>query len=127
MYPYHMVILVLDNPDQCSGILDAWEDAGVSGVTILESTGLGRLREAGFRDDLPLMPSLMNLLRTREEHHRTLFTVVESEEKVDQLIEATLTVVGPLDEPNKGVLFVLPVSRVIGLLDPDSPKGWRTK
>lgn len=112
---YHMVLLVLDNPDECAGVLDAWEAVGTSGVTILESTGLARLRHASSRDDLPLMPSLMNLLRSREEHHRTLFTVVEGEEKVDQLIAATLSVVGTLDAPDKGVLFVLPVSRVIGL------------
>ncbi len=115
---HHMVMLVLNNPDSCNGVLDAWEATGVSGVTILESTGLGRLRESSIRDDLPLMPSLMNLLRTREEHHRTLFTVVETEEEVDEVVAATLSVVGTLDEPNKGVLFVLPVSRVIGLQDP---------
>lgn len=112
---YHMVLLVLDNPDDCAGVLDAWEAAGVHGVTILESTGLGRLRNASNRDDLPLMPSLMNLLRSREEHHRTLFTVVEGEEKVEEIINATLGVVGTLDAPHKGVLFVLPVSRAVGM------------
>ncbi len=124
---YHMVMLVLNNPDRCTDVLDAWDATGVSGVTILESTGLGRLRESSIRDDLPLMPSLMNLLRTREEHHRTLFTVVEGEAKVDAVVEATLSIVGTLDEPNTGVLFVLPVSRVIGLAGPESRKNWRNK
>ncbi|MCB8990001.1 MAG: P-II family nitrogen regulator [Ardenticatenaceae bacterium] len=112
---HHMVLFVLDDPDRCTNILDAWEATGVTGITILESTGLGRMRESSIRDDLPLMPSLMNLLRTREEHHRTLFTVVEDEAMVDKLIEATQSVVGALDEPNKGILFVLPVSHVVGI------------
>jgi nitrogen regulatory protein PII len=108
-------MLIVDNPDQCPSVLDAWEALGVGGITILESTGLGRLRRAGIRDDMPLMPSLSYLLKRREERHRTLFTVVENEEWVDKVIETTQTILGDLDEAHNGVLFVLPVSRVVGL------------
>jgi nitrogen regulatory protein PII len=112
---YHMVLLVLNNPDQCPSVLDAWDALGVGGITILESTGLGHLRAKGIRDDLPLMPSLVDLLRSREERHRTLFTVVEDEAQVDRIIEATQKIVGDLEQPHNGVLFILPVSRVVGL------------
>ena len=112
---YHMVLLIVDNVDQCFPVMDAWEALEVGGITILESTGLGRVRKSGLRDDLPLMPSLANLLKGREERHRTLFTVVDSEEKVDQLIEATQRIIGNLNNAHNGVLFVLPVSRVVGL------------
>ena len=112
---YHMVLLIVDNVDQCFLVLDAWEALQVGGITILESTGLGRVKKSGLRDDLPLMPSLTNLLKGREERHRTLFTVVDSEEKVDQLIEATQKILGDLNSAHNGVLFVLPVSRVVGL------------
>ena len=112
---YHMILLVVDDVDQCPSILDAWEAAGAVGITILESTGLGRVRESSIRDDLPLMPSIMNLLRSQEEHHRTIFTVVETEEMVERLIAATESVVGDLEQPDKGVLFVLPVTRAVGL------------
>lgn len=112
---HHMVLLVLDDINLCSSVLDAWEAAGASGVTILGSTGLGRVRKAALRDDLPLFPSLANLLRGHEEEHRTLFTVVENEALVDALIDATQEITGDLSEPEKGVLFVLPVSRAVGL------------
>jgi nitrogen regulatory protein PII len=112
---YQMILLVLDDTNQCSSVLEAWEAQEVGGITILESTGLGRMRKQGIRDDMPLMPSLSRLLQNREERHRTLFTVVEGEEMVDKIIEATQKVVGNLDEANNGVLFVLPVSRVVGL------------
>lgn len=114
---HQMVLLVLDDVDQCSSVLDAWEAVGVSGITILESTGLGRVRNSGFRDDLPLMPSLLNLMRSREEHHRTIFTVVDDDETVDRLVHVTQAVTGSLEAANKGVIFVLPVSRVVGLYD----------
>ena len=59
----YLVVLVLDDPDLRDGLLDAWERAGARGVTILESSGIGRVRRAALRDDTPLLPSLRNLLR----------------------------------------------------------------
>lgn len=113
---HQMVLLVLDDVNNCTPVLDAWEEAGVSGITILDSTGLGRVRAASsYRDDFPLMPSISNLMKTREERHRTMFTVVDNEEMVDKLIQVTQDITGNLKEPNKGVIFVLPVSRAIGL------------
>ena len=112
---YHMILLILDDTNQCSAILEAWEAQEVGGITILESTGLGRVRKLSIRDDIPLMPSLSRLLQNREERHRTLFTVVEGEEMVDKVIAATQNVIGDMENAHNGVLFVLPVSRVMGL------------
>lgn len=112
---YHMILLILDDVNQCSSILEAWEAQGVGGVTILESTGLGRVRKLSIRDDIPLMPSLSRLLQNREERHRTLFSVVQDEAMVDKVIAATESVLGDLEQAHNGVLFVLPVSRVMGL------------
>ncbi len=112
---YHLILLVLDNVEQSQAVLDAWEAAGAYGATILDSTGLARVRESVIRDDLPLMPSIKSLLESREENHRTFFTVVEDEALVDRIIEATQSITGDLDEPNSGVLFVLPVTRAVGL------------
>jgi nitrogen regulatory protein P-II 1 len=111
---YSMVIFVLDDVDKCKDVLNAWEAIGIFGVTILESSGLGRVHQAGMRDDLPLMPSLSDLFKSTETRHRTLFTVTKHQEKIDALVEATQSVVGDLEQPNTGFLFVLPVSQVYG-------------
>jgi len=112
---YFQIVFVLDNPDQCGDILDAWEDAGIGGVTILESSGLGRVRRAGIRDDLPLMPSLNDLFMNTETQHRTLFTVVKSQSQIEAIVKATQSVVGDLEQPDTGFLFVVPVSQVYGI------------
>jgi nitrogen regulatory protein PII len=111
---YSMVIFVLDDINRCQDVLDAWEAVGIIGVTILESSGLGRVRQAGMRDDLPLMPSLSDLFKRTETHHRTLFTVVEHQDEIDAIVAATQAVIGSLDQPNTGFLFVLPVTQVYG-------------
>ncbi len=112
----YLVLAVVDEVEQCSSVMDAWEKAGVSGITILESTGLGRVRLGHhMRDDLPLMPSLRNLMQTREEHHRTIFTVVHDEATIDRIFEATEQVLGDLSEPNKGIIIAMPVVRTLGI------------
>ena len=110
----HLVVLVLDSLEQCPSVLDAWEGAGAGGITILESTGLRRVRGA-LRDDLPLFPSIRDLLTSAETRHRTLFAVVRDEATVDRIAAATEEVVGDLSGPNSGLFFVVPVTKVLGL------------
>lgn len=111
-----LVVLVLDDAEKVDDVLKAWLLVGISGATILDSAGLGHeFGRQALRDDFPLMPSLATLLRGREETHRTLFTVVPDGFDLDALIAATEAVTGLLEEPDTGILFVIPVSRARGL------------
>ncbi len=111
----YLVVFVLDNPDRCQDVLDAWEEAGAKGITILESTGIGRVRQAGIRDDMPLMPSLSDLFKSTETHNRTLFSVVDDLDTAHALVEAAQNTVGDLEKPNSGLLFIAPLVEVYGL------------
>ena len=111
-----LVLLILDNPDKCYQVLDAWEEAGASGVTILRSTGLGRVRtRVGLKDDMPLMPSLEEFFRHDEAQHRTLMSVIKERAVVDKVVKATQSVVGDLNQARTGVLVVLPVVEAYGM------------
>ncbi len=112
---FHMVLVILNDLDDCDPVLDAWEALGVGGITIMESSGLGRARKSGMRGDLPPMPTLSDFFRRPEHRHRTIFTVVDSEELVDKLIAVTEQTLGNLENADSGVLFVLPVSQARGL------------
>ncbi len=109
-----MVVLIVDDPENAPGVMTAWEEVGVTGITILESSGLGRMRQAGLRDDMPLIPSLRDLLEGDETHHRTLFSVVKTQEEVDAMIAAAEREIGNLEEGHTGFLFVIPVLQVVG-------------
>jgi len=112
----YMILFVLHDPDRFKEVINSWDAAGVSGVTILPSTGLKRLQENSFfRDDMPLIPSLESLLEHEEVLNRTLFTIIPTEEMVDKVVAATESVVGDLNKPNTGILAVIPLARVYGL------------
>jgi nitrogen regulatory protein PII len=111
-----LVVCVVDDPEKAGAVLSAWVDLGVPGVTILDSTGLGhQVAGLGAPEDAPIFPSLERLLRAREETHRTLLAVVHDSQSIEQLVEATESIVGKLDGPDTGILFVLPVERAWGL------------
>ena len=107
--------LVLDNTALLNDVLEAWTDAGVRGITILESTGVHRVRARASTQDAPFMLGFSRLLRTDQVGHNTLFTVVPDMEIVERLVAATEGIVGDLSQPNTGVLFALPVAAAWGL------------
>lgn len=122
--------LVLDNPALLNDVLEAWADIGVRGITILESTGVHRVRSRTSTHDAPFMLGFSRLLRTDQVGHNTLFAVVPSMELVEQLVEATEEIVGDLSQPNTGVLFAVPVAAAWGLpkqpfetVSPNSPQA----
>ncbi len=116
-----MILLVVDQLEVFPTVMEAWNAAGITGITIFETTGMGR--EMAQRDDLPLMPSLRNLFESREEGHRTLMAVVGDDFNVDALFDATEAITGPLDAPNTGIMLTVPVAKVRGLNRLPNAKG----
>ncbi len=112
-----LVLFVLNNPDSLDDVLTAWEEAGVSGITVLPSTGLGRIRQKnGVREDVPLLPALEDFYRPTSDVNYTLFSVIETEALVPKVVQATEQTVGSLDEPRNGILVVLPIAQAYGVI-----------
>lgn len=115
-----MVIYVLNNVALLEDLLQAWEDIGVNRVTLLPSTGLGRIKQGAFlRDDLPLIPSLEDMLEHQQDTNRTLFTIVADEKTVENILQATQSVVGDLGKHHTGILIALPCAKAYGIQKSD--------
>lgn len=100
-----MILCVIDDPHKVNSVMKAWRTAGVSGVTIVESTGLHRTQKA------PRIP--MRYLIDREEWERgniTLLAVVDDEAMIQRCLEAAESVVGDFDSPNSGVFTAWPLT-----------------
>ena len=111
-----IILFVLQDGEKIQAILDAWEEAGISGATVLYSTGIGRIRESqALREDIPIMPSLEDFYPSPSKLGHTLFTITDDESLVEKVIRATESVVGDLNEPNQGILVVMPTSQIYGM------------
>ena len=117
----YLIVLVINDPYFCNDLLASWRMAGVPGATILESRGLGR-PGIGARDDIPLMPSLDDLVSKDELRHRTIFSVVLDKETIERIKDVTQQIIGRFEDENTGFFFVVDVLEVHGLRKPDFGK-----
>jgi nitrogen regulatory protein PII len=112
----YFILFVSQDLEKLEDILLAWDKAGASGITVLPSIGYAKIKEKNaLREDFPLIPGLEDILETSQDQNRTLFTVVVSEEVKNEIIAATINITGDLNNPNTGILLVLPVSQAFGL------------
>lgn len=112
----YLIILFLHNPELLEELMEAWDKEGVNGATILFSVGMGKfLEKQGFRDDIPLIPSLDHFYETSEKLSRTIFATIKEEALIDKIVAATQRIMGDLNEPDTGMLLVVPVLRAYGL------------
>lgn len=111
----YLIVLVINDPDRLEDLLIAWEEVGLPSATVIFSTGMGRIRKLkGWRDDMPLIPSLRDFYDTPENLNRTIFATVNDEAQVEKVVAATRGVIGELDEQATGMLLVLPIVRAYG-------------
>jgi nitrogen regulatory protein P-II 1 len=108
-----VVMLVLDQQELLPRVLDAWQEAGVRGATVLESTGMHRIRQCRLR--LHARFDLAHIADECMESHYTLFAVVEDMALVEACLAATEGVTGDLSQPNTGVFVAWPVAFAKGV------------
>lgn len=111
----YLLVFVLDNASLLSAVLNAWTQAGVTGITLLDSTGVERVRQRLGHENPPLFMGFSRLLHTAQYSHNTLFAVVPNMDTVQQAVEATELITGDLSKAHTGILFALPVAAAWGL------------
>ena len=108
-----MIMFVLNDAGKLDKILEGWDEAGIRGVTIIESTGFHRRKIQ--RSKLHLTFLMEPITVGAESGNYTLFAAVQDENFVHHCMEATEKIVGNLDSPNTGAFMVWPLSHVKGI------------
>jgi nitrogen regulatory protein PII len=110
----HLLIFVLEQNALLPEILEKLYKVGVTGTTVLNSVGMGRLLVQYGRTS-PVGNLIKEKLRKGNYTNKTLFAVIRSEEILDKAIETIDEVVGDLEKPDTGILFTIKLDRVVGL------------
>ncbi|MGD9487653.1 MAG: hypothetical protein AB7W47_06495 [Calditrichaceae bacterium] len=90
--------------------MEAFLELGITGATILDSIGMGRI----LAHDIPIFAGFRNLLQDSRPGNKTILTVVP-ENKVHPMIRAIEQTVGNLDISGNGIFVSIPVDFVKGL------------
>lgn len=116
----HLLVEVLEQTEHLAGLLEGFAKAGVTGTTVLDSIGMGRvLLESGA--DVPAMQIIKEVLARGKPTNKTVFAVVRDEETLRKAIEVVRSLCGDLNDPGKGILFTLRLDLVQGLKEaPDT-------
>jgi nitrogen regulatory protein P-II 1 len=109
----HLLVAVLNSPDDLDAILEGFVELGVRGATIINSEGMGRV----LSHDIPIFAGLQTLLNRSGPENRTILTVISSD-LIDPIISLIQESCGDLEKPATGIIFTLPVDRVVGLARP---------
>jgi nitrogen regulatory protein PII len=105
-----LLVAVVNDPERVDDILFGFLELGVTGATVIDSEGMGRL----LSHDIPIFAGLQTLIRGARPQNRTILSVIPSE-LVDPVLELLREVCGDLTSPATGIAFVLSLERVEGL------------
>ena len=106
-----LFIIVLNKVDKLDYLLEELGEAGISGATIINSTGMAH--ELLSHDELGFIGAFRQLLDPKRKENRTIYMVLE-DELVDKAIEVVDRVVDGIDNPDTGILFTVPVDLIRG-------------
>ncbi len=105
-----LLIAVINHEEKVDDVLAGFLELGITGATVVRSEGMGRV----LSHDVPIFAGLRSLTARSRPSNLTLFSVI-TDDKLDAAIALIQDVCGSLDTPGAGIVFALPVARVVGL------------
>ena len=109
-----LLVLVIDRGDKLDSILSGFIELGVTGATIIESQGMVRELTKDSAST-PVFAGLQDLIANSRPQSSTVFSVIETREKLDAAIQMIKEKCGDMTNPGTGILFTIPINRAVGL------------
>jgi nitrogen regulatory protein PII len=105
-----LLVYVLNQQEKLDEILAGFVEIGITGATIIDSVGMGRI----LAKDVPIFAGFQSLLSGSRPYNKTILSVVD-EEKAEKAIHIIEDICGSFDETGAGIAFLLPLDKVYGL------------
>lgn len=106
------LFLILNKTEKLNDVLEAYVKVGIKGATVVDSQGMG---SALSESNLPMFGGfLRTVLDNNRPFNKVVFSVVKDEEVLNDAIAAVEDILGDMSKPGVGLMFVMPVDRVVG-------------
>ena len=105
-----LLVAVINHAELVDDLLAAFVELGITGATVIDSEGMGHV----LIQDVPIFAGVRALRAQSRPANQTVFSVVD-DDKVDRAVALIQEICGNLDLPGQGIVFTVPVTRVIGL------------
>lgn len=106
-----LLVAVINQEEKLDEILSGFLELGITGATIVNSEGMGRV----LSHDIPIFAGLQTLIARSRPQNQTIFSVIKEDEKVEGAITLLQEICGDLNDPATGIVFTIPVLRAVGL------------
>ena len=113
-----LLVCVVNRDEKLEQILSGFLELGVTGATVLHSEGMGRV----LSQEVPVFAGLQTLMSRSRPQTTTILSVIESPQVLQRAVDMVQEVCGSFDEPSTGIIFAIPLNRVIGLAQELSPE-----
>ncbi|AOY74916.1 hypothetical protein [Clostridium formicaceticum] len=111
----HALFIVLNKTEYLDDILTAFVNIGITGATIIDSQGMASALVENHHNDIPIIGSLRSLVDRSRPYNKTIFTILQDNKMVDRAMEAVNTIVGGMNSKGTGVMFTVPVGKILGI------------
>jgi nitrogen regulatory protein PII len=105
-----LLVAVINHEEKVDDVLAGFVELGITGATVISSEGMGHV----LSHDVPIFAGVRALSQRSRPTNQTLFSVVD-DSLVDPAIALIQEICGDLDSPGAGIVFTIPVGRVVGL------------
>ncbi len=107
----HLLVCIVNNTAAVNEIIAGFVEIGVTGATVIDSHGTAEIAA----EQVPIFSGFRHLLRGERESNRTIFSVIPDDDTLEAAMNRVAEICGDLSDSSTGIMFVLPVTRVMGL------------
>ncbi|MBN2008142.1 hypothetical protein JW960_02215 [candidate division KSB1 bacterium] len=104
-----LVVVILNQVDLVEDLLSAFLEIGISGATVLDSTGMGRI----LTTQIPIFAGLRDAFAGCCPQNKTIISIIQENQLRDMEIVLN-EVCGDFENKGTGIYFTIPVDNVKG-------------
>jgi len=104
-----LLFIVLNATDKLEDVLEGLIETGVTGATVVDSVGMGRIIE-----DVPLFAGMRSVFRAAKPHNNMIFSVID-DTQAGETMQVLDTILGCSHGKSGGIAFTITIDTAIGV------------